>query len=359
MRKLRSGLPLAAWTGLALLCAGPVIAQPASVFPITGPTIGETKRNGSIERAKDFSGIACIESSGFPRHCLLVDDEAQSAQFAVLQENSIAMGPAVRLTSDSFNGKPTEFDAEGVAYADGAFYVIGSHGHPRDKDNTEDRPEDKEKFDAAIQTASVIQRIEVSAADFPAASATSTAAITAIPSRALRADLQAQPDISDFVDARLNHNGLTIEGVAVADGRLYAGLRGPLVDGKIRAAILSVKASALFDGTPTAPRLFKLDLGNGRGIRDLAAYQDGFLVLAGPSADPSAKDPIPADAYSVFWWKPDGTHRRLGDVAGLDKGKDQGKPEALLPLDVTGNQLRLLILFDGVPEARSVTIAAP
>src|SRR3712207_9537793 len=65
----------------------------------------------------------------------------------------------------------------------------------------------------------------------------------------------------------------SIEGVAVKSGRLYAGMRAPLLDGG-QAAVLSVNLEGLFDDKALDARLHRLKLGPGRGVRDLTAYED-------------------------------------------------------------------------------------
>jgi hypothetical protein len=70
-------------------------------------------------------------------------------------------------------------------------------------------------------------------------------------------------------------------GIAVRRGRLLAGFRGPLLGGG-RAAVLSVAIDGVFGNAPPDARLHQLPLG-GAGIRDLAVYRDGVLVLAGPA----------------------------------------------------------------------------
>ncbi len=173
----------------------------------------EVQENGDVKGARDLSGIACAEASGFPRHCLVVDDEAQSAQFVVINDGRIVAGDPVPLTGNTEAGKPLEFDGEGVGFENGAFYVIGSHGHPRDKGQTKDRPEDKEKIAKRIDTVSVIQRIEIQPADTAGAWPKTPPTITR--STALHALLAADKELYPFVDQRLEKNGLTIEGVAV------------------------------------------------------------------------------------------------------------------------------------------------
>ncbi|WP_161855543.1 DUF3616 domain-containing protein [Bradyrhizobium sp. CCBAU 051011] len=77
---------------------------------------------------------------------------------------------------------------------------------------------------------------------------------------------------------------MTIEGIAIRDERLSAGLRGPVLDGN-RAVVVAVDIDVLFGGTGTAHRLFRLSLGDGRGVRNLASFGEWILILAGPAAD--------------------------------------------------------------------------
>lgn len=362
IRTLAAASALSASLFAAALVTGvPAKAETGTVFTVSGELIGKSKKNGDVKGAGDLSGVACVEASGFPRHCLVVDDEAQSAQFVVINDGRLVAGDPVPLTGNTEAGKPLEFDGEGVGFENGAFYVIGSHGHPRDKGQTKDRPEDKEKIAKRIDTVSVIQRIAVEPADTAGAWPRTPPTVTR--STALHALLAADKELYPFVDQRLEKNGLTIEGVAVRGGRLYAGLRAPVLEGGTRAAIVGVNLDGLFDGKPAEPRLFKLALGEGRGVRDLVRYKDGFLVLAGPSADPDDRLDIPSNAYSVFWWDGEGELKPLGDIEGMKvSNKKWAKPEALLPLDADGDGLSVLVLFDGAPAksaARADTIRKP
>src|SRR5262245_34271272 len=70
-------------------------------------------------------------------------------------------GETLSLISDRFKKKPLELDGEGVAFADDAFYVIGSHGHPRDKDHELDPTNDAKKIRAKILAGSQIIRIRL------------------------------------------------------------------------------------------------------------------------------------------------------------------------------------------------------
>ena len=111
--------------------------------------------------------------------------------------------------------------------------------------------------------------------------------------------------LKDFVDQRLEKNGVTIEGIAIKDDKtLYAGFRGPVLkgdEGKSRAVVLSAPLDALFDGGAAQHKLFRLPLGPGRGVRDLASFEGGILILAGPAASE-------AGTYAIYSW--DGGRRK-------------------------------------------------
>jgi len=322
---------LVAW---ALLTAGHAAGQDEA-WRVKGRLLGQ---DGT--KAEDVSGIACSTDTGFPRTCLVVDDETQGAQLVIVHDGEIRAGAFIPLIDDAFDGETLEFDGEGVAYADGYFYVIGSHGHPRDRSNKLDPVRDAAKIRASLAASSKVIRIRLDASAVDADGGLSTPPEITRSNR-LRTLLAAEQRLAPFVDQRLEDNGLTIEGVAVRDGRLFAGLRGPVLNDK-RAAIFSVAVDALFDGSAADPRLDLVKLGRGQGIRDLAAFDRGLLILAGPSAETKGQ-------YAVFFW--DGSERkRLRDLPRFGSRRDQLKAEALLPLERASGQVRVLLLFDGAKE---------
>ena len=98
-----------------------------NIWQINGTLFGEGSKT-----SKNLSGIACRKGKGFPRECLVIDDELQSAQFVKLKDGEINAGDRVELTTG------LELDGEGIAYSDGFYYVIGSHGYPRRPDKKAD-----------------------------------------------------------------------------------------------------------------------------------------------------------------------------------------------------------------------------
>lgn len=292
----------------------------------------------------DVSGIACVQSEGFPRACLIIDDELREAQSIELKDGRIEVGKPIHLTDDTFVGDALSLDGEGVAYGDGYFYVIGSHGHPRDRQHKLDPIEDADEIGARISASSKIIRIRDGESGPIVEVSTNLGSL-----------IENDPVLMPFMDQRLDQNGVTVEGIAVRGGRLFAGFRGPSLDGG-HAAILSGGLAGLFGDAPPDTRLDLLPLGAGRGVRDLVPFGKGFLVLAGPTDDVDG-------TYSVFWWSGTGLNvRLLGDLpTSADKDGKAPKPEAILPLDASQDRLRILTLFDGAKEGgpRAFELTAP
>jgi len=151
---LRHRVALAtAWflIGVVLVQGGPASAQGNEPWRVKGKLIGKPKGNDVLDskKSEDVSGIACGTATGFPRICLLADDETQGAQIVILREGGLVAGDFIRLIDNVHNGKLIELDAEGVAYADGYFYVIGSHGRPRHEADAEEEAKNKAKAEAS------------------------------------------------------------------------------------------------------------------------------------------------------------------------------------------------------------------
>jgi hypothetical protein len=335
-------------TAAALVLGCITAAGAQDAWPVKGKLFGKGN-----DISHDVSGIACFPASGLPRSCLLVDDESQGAQIVIVKEREIIAGKVIGLIEDvDDKGRPISLDGEGVAFADGFFYVIGSHGHPRDRDKKLDPVKDADKIAAEIKASSRVIRVRIDpAAITPDGNLTGEADIKL--SAELGKLLAAQPELAPFAGKRLDENGLTVEGIAVRDGRLYAGMRAPSLQRGTRAAILSVSVAALFDGAAPDPTLHVIDLGPGRGVRDLVTVDDGFLVIAGPSADV-------AGTYAIYAWDGRNTSRFLTALPDLTVDGRQIKPEALLPLGRgVPEGLRVLVWFDGGSEGAPRPIRIP
>ncbi len=287
-------------------------------------------------KADDLSGIACDTATGFPRDCLVIDDETQWAQWVRLEDGRLVAGDTLPLIADRFGGVALEADGEGVAFADGAFYVIGSHGAPR---NGPGMPPSRQL--ARLRADSHLFRIT---RDGAGTQVDDTPALMSV--------ILTQPDLREHAARPLDENGVTIEGLALLGPDTFVGFREPVLGSDDRAAVLQVSTASLFGGEADAGTLHLLELGFGRGVRDLAPFGDELVILAGPGPDQPG-------TYSIFRWTPaDGPTARF--IADVPCDADQpGKPEAILPLDVTQATLRLLVLNDGPNEGDPRVCALP
>ena len=145
------------------------IAAIACVLPVllVGPAPGKDDASWKVkpdvtgkddEPSEDVSGIACTTSKGFPRSCLVIDDNLQKAQFVKLRDGRLVPGDTIKLIRNKFKKKKLELDGEGIAFSKGFYYVIGSHGHPRDSEKKLDPVDDRDKIDARIRASSQIVR---------------------------------------------------------------------------------------------------------------------------------------------------------------------------------------------------------
>ena len=139
--------------------------------------------------------------------------------------------------------------------------------------------------------------------------------------------------------------GVNLEGLAFQGGRLYLGFRGPAQDGQ--AKILSIDADAFFKGLDASPEVFPVEVGAGRGIRDLLTVTDGILILAGPDDDEANE----LKGWIVMHW--DGKDRAPRPLARLDlsgvkkRGCDKElKPEALAAASAAAGDI--VIFSDGM-----------
>lgn len=278
----------------------------------------------------DLSGLASVDG----RHCLVASDELIAVQVGQLDPETgrITAGAMVSL-GNAAGKKKAEIDIEGVA-ADPAgrtYYVTGSHGVG------------KKKGDVQAERYAVYK--------VPVDPATGAVRREEIRKSSLRPWMERTPEWAAHLGQPLQHNGLNIEGLAFADGKLYFGLRGPNVEG--HAFVIEVGADALFSGAAVEPVVHRLPLGAGRGVRDLVACRDGFLFIAGnASAEASKAFPVsearqPDTRFQLGWWRP-GTTPSVEWIGDLTAG--EGKAEALLVLEDAGVHIDVVCLFDGAPD---------
>jgi hypothetical protein len=282
----------------------------------------------------NLSGAACVPTTPKFTSCLIANDEKRYAQFFSIEGNVLVPRKLIRLSDAD-----KDPDAEGAAYANGFFYVTGSHG--RSRSTNKDNDTSYAVFRFAVDPATGIPRVEPNEKKVAGVESTSR----------LRDALRDDDLIKTSFNQPLAEGGVNIEGVAVKNGRMHFGLRGPSKDNY--AFVLSVDADALFTADGDLKRkATALKLGKDTGIRDLAAVNDGILILAGPTRDESV-------AYSVWLW--DGVSTAAKPLATLDLSTagDGAKAEILLPLEEDNGNVRVLVMFDGVENGGAKSFVIP
>lgn len=331
---------------VAMLClvvtGAPGAAQPlapVAEFAVQG-FFGEKKPE------KDLSGIACRPpATDGSRTCLVINDESRAAQHVMLLGTSLTPGAKVPLIdskppTNAVGTQPKvncrggiddfgEYDGEGVAFASGpsggTYYVVGSHGCSRKKDQ-------------ARLSSFLLSRISVGENGMLA-----SPELTWRLTDALRGSSLLAPWFARSLNVE---NGLNIEGIAAVGPDLLFGMRAPVVSG--HAFIARVSINALFapgaSGSPAAG-VTQVDLGTDAGIRDMAMLPDGRLLLLSGPAQEQADVPY---ALWVVALGPADRPRRLGVLKDVMDGDERAKAEGIAVLDVTGGEARVLIIFDGV-----------
>ena len=346
------GLVFGLGFGLAALAASPPLVQPDSDLPAIGNKDAgfgaDLKKKQQLQVRQSVSGIACALNARQQRVCLLAFDEGAEGYFALLEGSTLKplKKPVTLIPGDG------ELDAEAAATDGRYFYIAGSHS-PRRSDCSA-RPDSRHIVRLARDPETgralkpgVVKRAmnKVMGESTPAGYADSTR---------LWAIMQAQPALAAHVGDKLcmgDNGAVNIEGMAVQDGRLTFGFRGPVADGV--ATLLSVDADALFDPTGRAdPKavVSTLALGAHTGIRDLVAVTGGFLLLAGPDDERASQKTVD---FSVWFW--DGHSPQARALAQLDTRQvslrscdKEVKPEALTVLQETAKGYQLLVLSDGL-----------
>ncbi|HEX8392298.1 MAG TPA: DUF3616 domain-containing protein [Longimicrobium sp.] len=285
---------------------------------------------------------------------------------------------------DLAGGEDGEVDIEGFAWDPPYLWVTGSHGRKRGKIKHDMADDEGARALAKIKVEKnryLLARIPLeedadggglvprrSCADPRDPVRTITAARVkgrGTRSALLRA-LRRDEHVGPFMHLPGKDNGFDIEGLEVRDGRVYLGLRGPVLRGWAVVLELLPRDARREGRLRLAPveedggryRKHFLDL-DGLGIRELAADGDDLLVLAGPTMGVRA----PA---AVFRWT-DGLATERGRVvrgAELERiaelphdvqgGADH--PEGMCRFDVEGAEHCVLVMYDSAaPHRRDAT----
>ena len=217
-----------------------------------------------------------------------------------------------------------ECDLEGAAKLGDLIFWIGSHG--RDA-HAKEKKERQVLFATKLSGVGKDAKLEIAGKIYTQ----------------LIDDLLKDPALSSFDLAKAatlapKHEGaLNIESIAADGGKLWIGFRNPQSKAKEALLVPLLNPTEIIKEGVRArlgdPLLLKL---GGLGVRDMVAWNDGFLIVAGDFIDRFAPGAKPS---RVFSWKP-GTEPK-------DIGVDFGdlNPEAIMIMG-EGDKARILILSD-------------
>lgn len=203
------------------------------------------------------------------------------------------------------DGKTSEIDIEGITYAEPYLWLVGSHSLKRKQHRPDcSNAENLKRLDTVVMEKNryLLGRIPLvdgqlcrSCLDPGHPSRTLTAAALKWKkqgnqlTQALGRDPQFRPYLQGQIPGK--ENGFDIEGMVWMQGRLFLGLRGPVLRGW--AVLLEVQLADQDPGVMKLVRIgaegqryrkYFLDL-QGLGIRDLCGVGDDLLILAGPTLD--------------------------------------------------------------------------
>jgi hypothetical protein len=308
-----------------------------------------------------------------------VERLTRKAEHAFGAHESIDLAPLLTLPAAG-----QELDIEGLAF-DGAYlWLTGSHSLKRD------RPKKDNAADAIATLGRMVREtnryvlgripcirdaetgeygLHKTAADPRDAARTLTAAQLFGTARTnlLVDDLDDDLHLARFLSVPGKENGFDIEGLAVSEGNLFLGLRGPVVRGW--AVLLQIQPFELsptyLSLHPIGPQhaLYRkhfLDLA-GLGVRDVRCSGDDLLILAGPTMD--------LDGRVLLYRWPGGARVRSETIVERDRlevvldfpldgarkpNHDHPEGVTLLTSSTDTTNTNLLIVYDSPDEARCV-----
>jgi hypothetical protein len=247
-------------------------------------------------------------------------------------------------TVNLLEGSDDEIDMEAAASDGEHIYIIGSHSIRRRRVEEERTyRQNRKRLTRVVPHTESYRLFRIQLND--------AGQLASQESIDLRDILENDEILAPFLSVPGKENGIDIEGIAVKDGKLFVGFRGPVLRGNF------VPVLAFRFEEPDDYELLFVQLG-GRGIRDLVAVDDGFLMIAGAIGDGDA-------SYQLCLWNGldgvpgeggwDSQVIKLGELA-TDRGV---KPEGLTVAAETADEWRLLVVTDGDASASEWTVPKP
>ncbi|WP_066380892.1 DUF3616 domain-containing protein [Anabaena sp. CA = ATCC 33047] len=256
------------------------------------------------EHRQDLSAVRLTQSQYL---WLGSDETATIERLSVADGEQFTNHKQFRVTEfiDLPASEDEEIDIEGLAYDDYYLWLVGSHSYKRKKPKPDKSDAKNIARLAKIESEHnryVLAKIPLVDGELikscphpekPKEQLSAAKLKLTKDSNILMAALADDPHLGSFIKAGIpgKDNGLDIEGLAVYQGRVFLGLRGPVLRGW--AIILELE---LKNYQPDLLKLKEIGEGkkeykkhfvwlNGLGIRDLCCDGEDLLILAGPTMD--------------------------------------------------------------------------
>ena len=195
---------------------------------------------------------------------------------------------------DNLPSDNKEADIEGLAIDDGYLWITGSHSLKRSVDDTAQSLDEfkKPKWD---KKRALLGRVPIAfdkdekptLVKLDGERHSAMIDIGATEDDGLRGLLKGDKLLKDFIDLPSKENGLDVEGIAVSNGTVVLGLRGPVLASFAFLVVLSLtdKGDGVLVPQSVNRKLYRLQAIHldGLGIRDLLFKGSSLLVLAGPT----------------------------------------------------------------------------
>ncbi len=282
--------------------------------------------HGDISKSHDISGITRYKD-------LLIVCSDEGGRFDVLEEsgtNEFRLLNSIPLLDDP----DLEVDLEGAASDGHSLYLIGSHSLAR-KSTAPDKSRDKniERMTRISHARSREAVFRIKLDEHGKRKSKDKISLSKL--------LKNDPILGRFTHIPGKENGVDIEGIATAGDYLYIGFRGPVLRGNYVPVLVME-----FD-SPDDYELRYVNL-HGRGIRDIAAVEDGFLIIAGPVGEGD-------ESFRLCFWNGkdcvEGTGGLGGEVRTLATlSSETGKPEGLAVFKETAHDYSVVVAYDGAKD---------
>ena len=311
------------------LCFAVVLVLSAAVHGGEIERLGNVAFKGDIHKSKDISAVALVKG-----YLIIGSDESNKVQ--ILKRD----GDRYKILRDVIlDDNAQEIDIEGITGGGDAVYVIGSHSRWRKQVDEQNTLHENRKRLLMVERDQNRERLYHFRLD--ADGEASELEVTS-----LMPAIEHDPVLKEFTRLPSKENGIDIEGIAVRDGRLYVGFRGPILRGNYVPVLISQFGNPISEGS-----LVFVSLG-GRGIRDLAPVRNGFLILAGPVGDGPG-------SYQLYFWDgwdclpgQRGPGEEVGRIELLGEIATEGdtKAEGVAVLEENHAAYEVLIVFDGLKD---------